>query len=192
MASFAIHLAIAKIYLNNNKIEYPKEFLKGVVEPDLVQNKKTSHCSETIKEPTLKEYLKAKVNLTKFVEGNQISSDYQKGVFLHLITDYEMYNNYFEKEYIENINYEDFCNDLYHSYDQVNDQVTNSYRIDIDPVIKKQIENRISKKKKRLQFDTEKNCQFQNVFPIEKLDPWIQKIGNTNLEEYKQKIERKN
>lgn len=187
MASFGIHLAIAKVYLDNNEVEYPKEFLKGVVEPDLVKNKKISHYSDYISEPHLKNFLKSKVNLRKFLEGNCIESDYQKGVFLHLISDYEMYNNYFDKNYIENTLYEEFINNIYYSYDEINDWIIKKYPVLLEEELQKRIEKRISNKKIRLKFDREK-IYFQNVFPLEKIDQWIQKIGKTNLEDYKETV----
>lgn len=186
MASFSTHIAIAKVYLNKNKVEHPKEFLKGVVEPDLVINKTLSHYSDFRDKRDLKEFLKGKVNLIKFLEGNNINSDYQKGVFLHLITDYEMYNNFFDEEYINNTTHETYCNNLYHSFDEMDEYLKSRYPVE-EFGLETEIEKRISKKKQKLGFNKEKTL-YQNVLPITKLEPWINKIGSINLEEYKNNI----
>jgi len=185
MAGFSIHLAIAKIYLENNKVQAPNEFLKGVIDPDLVKNKTISHYSDFTDQDNLQAYLKHKVNLKRYLEGNTLYSDYQKGFFLHLITDYEMYNNFFDKEYIENISFEDFSNNIYYSYDFTNNWVNKKYPVEFLELQKK-IEQRVKKKKERLKLDKKKKCQ--NVLPLKKLDQWIQTIGNINLEKYKEKI----
>lgn len=137
MAGFSIHLAIAKIYLENNKVQAPNEFLKGVIDPDLVKNKTISHYSDFTDQDNLQAYLKHKVNLKRYLEGNTLYSDYQKGFFLHLITDYEMYNNFFDKEYIENISFEDFSNNIYYSYDFTNNWVNKKYPVEFLELQKK-------------------------------------------------------
>ena len=178
MAGFSIHLAIAKIYLENNKVQAPNEFLKGVIDPDLVKNKTISHYSNFTDQDNLQAYLKHKVNLKRYLEGNTLYSDYQKGFLLHVITDYEMYNNFFDKEYIENISFD-------YSYDFTNNWVNKKYPVEFLELQEK-IEQRVKKKKERLKLDKKKKCQ--NVLPLKKLDQWIQTIGNINLEKYKEKI----
>lgn len=148
MAGFSIHLAIAKIYLENNKVQAPNEFLKGVIDPDLVKNKTISHYSDFTDQDNLQAYLKHKVNLKRYLEGNTLYSDYQKGFFLHLITDYEMYNNFFDKEYIENISFEDFSNNIYYSYDFTNNWVNKKY-----PVEFLELQKKLNKEWKRKKND---------------------------------------
>ena len=44
MASFNIHLAVGKRYIEKTKaIKDEKEFYKGIIEPDLVSDKAVSH-----------------------------------------------------------------------------------------------------------------------------------------------------
>lgn len=74
-----------------------------------------------------KSHLKSKVNLRKFLEENKVASDYEQGVFLHLLTDYEFFTNFFDKNYIRNVSYDDFCKDLYYSYDQINEYLEKKY-----------------------------------------------------------------
>ena len=87
----------------------------------MVQNKDESHYNLKNRRSSLESYLKNKVNLRKFLEENKVDSDYQQGVFLHLFTDYEFFTSFFDKDYIRNVSYDDFCKDLYYSYDQTNE-----------------------------------------------------------------------
>jgi len=121
MAGYIIHLAVAEEYLRKHKndIENYGEFITGVVAPDDVKDKSLTHYGEK----------SSKVNLEKFIEENDIKADYQKGYFLHLITDYLFYNKYLEC----------FSKDIYNDYDITNKCLIEEYKLKIP----EKIENRI-------------------------------------------------
>lgn len=97
MASFNIHLAVGKRYLEKtNIIKNEKDFYKGIIEPDLVSDKKTTHYTGTNDKSDLLKYLSLKVQLKEYLKNESTDSDYQKGVFLHLITDYLFFNTFFD------------------------------------------------------------------------------------------------
>lgn len=96
MASFDIHLAIGKSYiLKNRNIINEEEFYKGIIAPDLVINKEKSHYSGKQNKEDLLDYLANKVQLFLYLKNNNINTDYDKGIFLHLITDYLFFNDFF-------------------------------------------------------------------------------------------------
>ena len=85
MAGYAIHVAVANEYIRKNNIENKDELIDGVIVPDSVKDKSLTHYGVYSSRPNLKEYL----------TNNKIESDFEKGYFLHLITDYLFYNHYF-------------------------------------------------------------------------------------------------
>lgn len=183
MASFQIHLAVGYVYLKKNKIENQKDFIKGILDPDLVIDKDKSHYTEENRGTTLKSHLQTKVNLNKYFIENEVITDYQKGVFLHLYTDYEFFNHFFEEKILDST-YDSFCKDLYYSYDVSNHFLKEKYPMKIEEEYKEKIENNI---KKDLE---EKKCEekeYTNILPFDKLIPWIETIGSANLELEKEK-----
>ncbi len=117
MPSFVIHLAIAKEYLKINKEENEEDFLKGVIQPDFVAPKSLSHYG---KSPIY-------TNLKKFLENNNIDSSYNRGIFMHLVSDYLFYNKYITKLPEGG---------LYSDYDIINKDLKEKYNINIPEEVK--------------------------------------------------------
>lgn len=187
MASFNIHLAVGKLYLMKNykinEIESEKEFLSGIIEPDLEDDKIISHYSKTINKNNLLEYLSGKVDLIKFLKEEKINNDYQKGRFLHLITDYLFFNEFFDTEYIKELTYENFCRDLYYSYDICKEYIANKYKIDEEYYSSEMIGS-IEKSRNEKSYNKEGN----NILPFDKLDTFIDIVASINLEDYRSKL----
>lgn len=113
MAGYVIHLAIAETYKNNypEDIENYEEFIKGVISPDSVKDKAITHYG--IKS--------SKVNLKSYLEQNEIDSSYNKGYFLHLVTDYLFYNKFLDY----------FSKDIYNDYDILNKDLIEIFDVKI-------------------------------------------------------------
>lgn len=119
MAGYVIHIAIGQEYLKKHKEikEDYEEFIKGVVAPDFVIPKSKSHYGKS----------PAYTNLKEFLNNNDINNSFNRGQFLHLITDYLFYNYYldtFSNEYI------------YNDYDILNEQLIKKYDIKLIDSIK--------------------------------------------------------
>lgn len=187
MASFNIHLAVGKIYLmkndNKHEIENESQFLSGIIEPDLEDDKIISHYSKTINKNNLLEYLAGKVDLIKFLNEEKINNDYQKGKFLHLITDYLFFNDFFDIEYIKELTYENFCKDLYYSYDICKEYLANKYKIEEQDYSSEMIKS-IEKSKNEKSYSKE----GKNILSFDKLDEFIDRVASINLEEYRSKL----
>lgn len=186
MPSFSIHLAIGKRYIekNNGLIKDINDFFKGIIEPDLVENKYVSHYTVCVSTSNLLQCIENKVHLEKFLKNEKINTDYQKGVFLHLLTDYLFFNNFFDKEYISNVSYDIFCKDLYYSYNSLNNYVDTKYDLDYSEfidVINKNIEE--NNKKRHLTYE-----EGNNILLPDKLDDFIEYVSNIDLIKYSNKI----
>lgn len=180
MPGFNIHIAVANKYLNNNKNKYKSrlEFLKGSVYPDLSIDKAKSHCSGPIND-NLSISLKSKVNLGEYLSLNKGNTDFDEGVLLHLVTDYYFYNYFFDSEYIRNTSYDQFQNDIYYSFDQVDDYVKNKYSVEYE-VYRNEILSDFEKYK-LIKY----NEETQNIIDIEKLDKFIDAMSIINLDDIK-------
>ena len=60
---------------------YKKVFINGIIKPDLIEKEKSHYLDEN-GTPKLEEFLK----------DIPLDTDYNKGYFLHLVTDYLFYN----------------------------------------------------------------------------------------------------
>ena len=85
MAGYVIHLAVGEEYLRKhpNEIKSYDEFIQGIIAPDDVKDKSLTHYGPK----------SSKVNLKNFFEEKDIDSDFNKGYFIHLLTDYIFYNH---------------------------------------------------------------------------------------------------
>lgn len=186
MASFNIHLAVGKRYAEKNKIEDLESFYNGIIEPDLVEDKTMSHYTGITDKQDLLLYLKNKTQLSLFLSENKIDNDYTRGVFLHLITDYLFFNDFFDSEYIEKISYDKFIKDLYYSYDICNEYLQNKYDLNLT-TFKNKIDMNIKKdktEKKALQNEHE----LKNILEYKKLDNFIENLSNIDLKKYSERI----
>lgn len=184
MAGFHIHIAIGKVYLKNNVINDTKAFFRGIIDPDLGDKDITHYTDRNRDKNNLIDYLAKKVNLYDYLLENNIDNDYQKGFFLHLITDYLFFNKFFDKDYLKKTNYDTFVKDLYYSYDINNRYLLEKYNLN-DFLFKDVIEEAIKKSCAKYE-----NCQEKrtNILNNRKVDRFINEVANINLEDYLRKV----
>lgn len=120
MPGFVIHIAIGQEYLRKHNKNYSKEFIKGTVEPDFTEDKTKTHYGKSPKY----------TNLKKFLDNNEIDNDYNKGIFLHLVTDYLFYNYYITKI---------AKGGLYNDYDLTNREIVNKYNVKLLDSVKNKV-----------------------------------------------------
>ena len=84
MASFSMHLVIAKFYLQKHPEENEEEFIEGSIAPDITKDKSVTHYGKDA----------AWSNPAKYLQANdrKIENSYKRGYFLHLITDFLFYH----------------------------------------------------------------------------------------------------
>ena len=180
MPSYCIHLAIGNLYAQKNNIKDEESFNKGLIAPDFAKDKEVSHYSvKNRKSLALPQFLAKKVDLKKYLVENEIDSDFKKGEFLHLITDYIYFTQFFTSDEIERLN-NDFLPTMYYSYDCIKQYVEDKYNVrypgDLQTVLQA-----IEDKRKLLGFD--KGVEKENILPIDKLDRFIHFCADLDLKE---------
>lgn len=119
MAGYVIHLAIAEEYIkkhNKEKNNYD-EFINGVIFPDSVKDKSETHYGAESSES----------NLYDFLMDKKLDTAFNRGYFLHLLTDYLFYNHYLGH----------VSNDIYNDYDVLNDFLIEKYNVVLPEDVKK-------------------------------------------------------
>ncbi len=111
MPGYVIHLAVGKVYEENNKINNKMEFEKGIIAPDLAKNKAKSHYGVYSSQPNLNEYIRL----------NRKFDEYTEGYFLHLLTDYLFYNRFLTR----------WDSSIYNDYNKLNHTLIEKYDISI-------------------------------------------------------------
>ncbi len=190
MAGFHIHLAVAKRYAEKNNWQDTKELYRGTIDPDLVTDKSVSHYSGKQDKANLIDYLENKVNVYEYLKNHEIKTEYEVGIFLHLITDYLFFTDFMDKNYLKNITYDDFCKDLYASYDATNEELLKVYSIELGE-FKEVLEKNIKKSKKEKKTEASVG---NIIFTISDLKAFIERVSDIDLETYQDKIrkEKKN
>lgn len=155
MAGYVIHLAVAEAYIEKHpgSIKNYEEFIQGVIFPDSVSDKSITHYGEK----------SSKVNLKKFLDDKEIDNDYNKGYFLHLVTDYIFYNHFLQV----------FSKDIYNDYDVLNKKLQEKFNVKIPGSIKNQV---FYKDGKTRILDLDSTIKF------------IEETANLSLNEVKAKV----
>ncbi len=185
MPSFNIHLAIANRYIQKHKIENQKEFLEGSIAPDFVENKRLSHYTIESPRNVASEHLKNKVSIENFLKENEVKTDYEKGVFLHLLTDKLFFTEFFPIEYLEKVDYKEFVKNLYFSYHETNNYLIEKYNIEFPKRFLDKLEENIkeNEKSKQIQGGNE-----QLIIQENDLDKFIEYVSDIDINEYINKI----
>lgn len=123
MPGFVIHLATANEYIkkHKNEIKNKHDFFQGCIYPDMTtkEGKKQTHFGES----------SAAVVLRNFFSSFDINTDYNKGYFLHLVTDYIFYNKLLPHT----------SKDIYNDYDILNRYLIEKYNVPICDSIKDKV-----------------------------------------------------
>lgn len=120
MAGYVIHLAVAEEYLRKtNKKEIYDEFIEGIIAPDDVKDKSLTHYGDK----------SSRTHLDKFLEDKKLDTSFNRGYFLHLVTDYIFYNKYFDT----------FSKDIYNDYDILNRELIKEFKVILPDRIKDKV-----------------------------------------------------
>ena len=118
MPGYVIHLAVAEKYLEKHKSknENYNEFIEGVIYPDSTKIKSETHYGEK----------SSASNVYEFLKEHGLNNSYERGYFLHLLTDYLFYNRYIDT----------ISNDIYSDYDILNDKLIEKYNVKLPEKVK--------------------------------------------------------
>lgn len=156
MPGYVIHLAVAEEYLKNHKDkkEEYNEFIEGVIFPDSTKDKSKTHYGQK----------SSLSNLFEFLKENEINSSFERGYFLHLLTDYLFYNRYVDK----------MSKDMYNDYDILNKSLIDKYKV----VIPEKVKNQVFFKDGELV-----------ILSMELVDKMIFEISNMDIDEVAKQVE---
>ena len=186
MAGFMIHFAVGKMYAEKQGgITNFEDFYTGILAPDLAKDKFKSHYTHSIHREDLKDHLSKKVQLHEYLKENSLETDYDKGVFLHLVTDYIYFNHYFDEELIKNSTFYDFFQKMYKSYDCTNDFLIEKYGIKECPYSKVLIDEIENAKIVKKDFNVEEG---ENILNIDDLTTFIDYVSSIDLKKYATQI----
>lgn len=188
MPGIHIHLAIAKEYLKHHpEIKNEEAFYEGSIAPDFAEDKKESHYTKETSNEDLINYLNNKVHIFPFLQTTNVKTDYNKGLFLHLITDKLFFTKFLDQNYLKSVTYSEYINDLYYSYKCTNPVIINHYQLPMEKY-EQRIEENINKMKKvRGIVEKQKN----NILEIDKLIKFINEISLIDLDKCQQKYQNK-
>ena len=149
MPGYVIHLAVAEKYLKKHKCknEDYNEFIEGVIYPDSTKIKSETHYGEKSSES----------NIYEFLKEHELNNSFERGYFLHLLTDYLFYNRYIDT----------ISNEIYSDYDILNDKLIEKYNVKLPDKVKHTVSSK-------------DGCLV--ILSMEIIDKLIDDISNYDLE----------
>ena len=158
MPGYVIHLAVAEEYLrkHKNNNENYNEFIEGVIFPDGVKDKSLTHYGKG----------SSKTNLYAFLEDNKIDTSFNRGYFLHLLTDYIFYNRYITI----------FTNDMYNDYDILNKELLEKYKVVLPEKVKSQV------------FFKDEPYSNLKILSIDMVNKFINEVSSMSLDDVEKDI----
>lgn len=190
MASFNIHLAVAKLYAERRHIKDLRAFYKGTIDPDLTDEKDTTHYGHTPDIKTERDTwnrIVRKVDLKKYLETHNLDNDYNRGYFLHLVVDLKFFHEFFGKTLLSGIDTDIFSANLYYTYGLLNSYLVKHYNLD-EICIDKIADFSFMNKKVKQAHDiiagakNDSNHSPKSVFDIASIDAFIREVANVDLE----------
>ena len=150
MPGYVIHLAVAEKYLKKHKCknEDYNEFIEGIIYPDSTKIKSETHYGEKSSES----------NIYEFLKEHELNNSFERGYFLHLLTDYLFYNRYIDT----------ISNEIYSDYDILNDKLIEKYNVKLPDKVKHTVSSK-------------DGCLV--ILSMEIIDKLIDDISNYDLEE---------
>lgn len=93
MPNFITHLAIAKVYAEKHRITDYAEFLKGSLAPDFRSQGIRHYLNHAADPQDVRKTITDRVNLSKYLTKIDVTKDFGRGVFLHMLADNYCYLN---------------------------------------------------------------------------------------------------
>lgn len=122
MPGYVIHLAVGEEFIKNhpNEIKNYNAFTDGIIYPDSVKDKSLTHYGEK----------SSMVNLKDFFIDRDLNTDFNKGYFIHILTDYIFYNKFLKV----------FSREVVHDdYNILNKELEDKFKIKIPAKVKDKV-----------------------------------------------------
>ena len=163
MPGHVIHLAVAEEYLRNypNRKEAKEhkeyiEFIHGVVFPDCEKDKSITHYGKS----------SSFANLEKFLQDKDLSTSFNRGYFMHLMTDYLFYNRCIEC----------FSKAIYNDYDLSNKKLMEKYKVKLPKGVEHEV------------FYNDGPESEMKVFTMDMICKFIEETGKLDIDEVAKEV----
>lgn len=93
MPNYITHLAIAKVYAEKHKITDYVEFLRGSIAPDFRSQGIKHYLNHAADPQDVRKTVTDRVNLSRYLSKIDITKDFGRGIFLHMLADNYCYLN---------------------------------------------------------------------------------------------------
>lgn len=191
MPSIHIHLAIAERYVEKHKINNKNEFIEGSIAPDFIKPKSVSHYAIIREEKVgMMQELNDRASLKNYLKENKIENDFDRGYALHVLSDEMFFREFFTEEYFKNYTREEFYQNLYKSYDALNLYLIEKYNIEISEDMKRRIDNNIKEVMNKRAVN--KELKIEHILPLNKVDMFIEKMSDIDIDLYSKNELNKN
>ena len=186
MPCLAMHLAVAKKYLEKHPEENKEDFILGTIAPDInmpningyingvTDDKNSHHFGLNFKTEDIIEYMKKKVDFNLFFQSNDIDTSFLRAYFLHLLCDYRFFGEYVTDERLVGLSFMDAVKIGFNDYDLITPILISKYNLEVP----EQIKDIVSKK-------GEGNLNLLNE---ELVYRFIDEMADVNLENEKNKL----
>ncbi len=148
MPCLAIHLAVAKKYLEKHPEEDKEDFILGTIAPDInmpdinkyingvKEDKNSHHFGLNYKTENIIEYMKKKVDFNLFFKYNNINTSFLRAYFLHLLCDYYFFGEYINDERLIGLSFKDAIKIGFNDYNLITPILILKYELDVPEQIK--------------------------------------------------------
>lgn len=189
MPCLAMHLAIAKKYLENHKEENIDEFMLGTIAPDIkldnmkdyikgvTDDKNSYHFGYSPKTDSIIEYMKKKVDFNLFFKSNNLNTSFLRAYFLHLLCDYYFFGEYISDKRLVNLSIMEASKIGYNDYDIITPVLIEKYKFPIPYQVRDVLSRKAEGKLQLLDEDI--------------VYKFIDEMSSVNLEEEMMKVLKK-
>ena len=148
MPCLAMHLAVAKKYLEKHPEENKEDFILGTIAPDInmsnigeyingvTEDKNSHHFGLNYQTKNIIEYMKKKVDFSLFFQSNDINTSFLRAYFLHLLCDYRFFGDYITDERLFGLSFKEAAKIGYNDYDLITPILISKYDLEIPEEIR--------------------------------------------------------
>lgn len=170
MPGLTIHYVVALKSKDKNNITNFQDYINGSFYPDFFE-KPISHGTDLTKNKDHIEELIYKVDLTKIINSTDLSTDFGKGKFLHLLTDYLFYHELCYKKYQKDNSFYECTNAFGKEFTRINKNISTLCLFDMQY---------IADEYKKYFVITDESARF---FTTKELEDFINHCSHLDLEQ---------
>ena len=174
MACSSLHILIAEQYCKEHNIHNTKPYLEGAILPDIQADKVSSHFGKKIRPTSLKEALEAKIDIKECINSLNFNDETQRGIFLHLLTDYIYYNFLYEEKF-ESISLPTILASIANDASVMTKEITKKHNISLP-------------EKYHQLIQPKEDCGKYLLFKGDKLNNFIKLVSSLQIDDAKKSI----